>query len=462
MNPHRTLRLTSEQHQRLLKHLFPGDGCESVALALCGTRLSAQHEIFCVHEIAEIPHQACSLRNPTAVRWPVEQLIPILNKAAKRDQRVLKIHSHPTGFADFSEQDNESDTNLSRHLTGFVDASETHLSAFMLPNGNIVARSNHPRRRALPIQRIVVIGDDLVLADNNTHNLRLDEAEVRTRQAFGEGTVRLLKSLTVGVVGCSGTGSWVVEMLARLAVGGLILVDPDIIERKNLNRIINSTAESARQARPKVAVLRDAVAAMGFGTQVEILIKDLASADVVKALGTCDLLIGCVDSADGRDLLNRISSFYVIPYLDVGVRLDADGNGGISQACAAIHYLIPGGSSLLTRGVISAEQVAAQAMRRTNPNEYEARLREGYVKGVRVDSPAVISLNGFAASHTVNEMLARLHPYRPDGNAEYRYQLFSLRDGVWHKLPDAPQCKVLGKRVGRGDCIPLIDNPSIT
>lgn len=41
-----------------------------------------------------------------------------------------------------------------------------------------------------------------------------------------------------------------------------------------------------------------------------------------------------------------------------------------------------------------------------------------------VGSPAVISINGFAATHAINEMLARLHPFRRDANSEFRYQTF--------------------------------------
>ena len=36
------LRLTASQHEQLKRHLFPGDGKESVALALCGTHRGDQ------------------------------------------------------------------------------------------------------------------------------------------------------------------------------------------------------------------------------------------------------------------------------------------------------------------------------------------------------------------------------------------------------------------------------------
>ena len=49
--------------------------------------------------------------------------------------------------------------------------------------------------------------------------------------------------MSIAVVGCSGTGSPVIEQLARLGVGRLVLVDPDRVEEKNLNRIVNATRE---------------------------------------------------------------------------------------------------------------------------------------------------------------------------------------------------------------------------
>lgn len=46
-------------------------------------------------------------------------------------------------------------------------------------------------------------------------------------------------------IGNSGTGSIVVEQLGRLGVGEFVFVDPDAIEAKNLNRILNATSEDA-------------------------------------------------------------------------------------------------------------------------------------------------------------------------------------------------------------------------
>ncbi|MGZ3387313.1 MAG: ThiF family adenylyltransferase, partial [Isosphaeraceae bacterium] len=87
---------------------------------------------------------------------------------------------------------------------------------------------------------------------------------------------------------------------------------------------------------------------------------------------------GCMDGAEGRNLLNRLATFYCLPYFDVGVRLEADGHGGVSQVCGSVHYLQPGGSSLLSRGVIAAEDIEAEALRRTDPAEYERRFNADF------------------------------------------------------------------------------------
>jgi len=456
-----SLRLTEEQRVRLQHHLFPGDGREAVALALCGTLFCAGRQIFCIHDIIEVPFDACILRTEVAVRWDVKFLVPILERALKRGFLILKIHSHPKGYEQFSTQDNQSDLELGKCIEAILECSPSLISAFMTPEGRIYARKVIAKTGFEPIERVMVVGDSLTFMQQNLIS-KSSDLDLRTRQAFGDGTNNLLRSLSIGVAGCSGTGSWVVEMLGRLGVGHLVLVDPDTIETKNLNRIVNSTIDDANMKRSKVDALADAVRAMGFETNVNTHSKDLDHPDVIRDLASCDFVFGCMDSADGRDMLNRIATYYLVPYVDVGVRLDADGRGGIEQICCAVHYLIPGGSSLLSRGVITSDQVQAQAMQRTNPIQYAALQKEGYIKGIAVDRPAVISVNGFAATHAVNEMLARLHPFRRDPNEEFRHQIFSLSDGAWLRLSDGPPCKLLARFVGRGDAQPLLGNPALS
>jgi hypothetical protein len=252
--------------------------------------------------------------------------------------------------------------------------------------------------------------------------------------------------------------------LARLGVGRLVLIDPDTVEEKNLNRIINSGCRDALRERHKVDVLADSVQRMGFGTELEPYPKNICdSAAAVKAAASCDVLFGCVDKHEGRLLLNKIASFYLMPYIDLGVRADADGTGNVSYVGGAIHFIQPGKSSLLSRGAINLETAGAEHMKRKDPAGYEQQVEEKYIRGVREDRPAVISLNAQAASLAVNEFLARLHPFRADPNGECARTAFDLTNGLLIKESEDefPRCEVLGKHVGRGDMRPLLNTPSL-
>ncbi|MFA5263333.1 MAG: ThiF family adenylyltransferase [Opitutaceae bacterium] len=460
--PELVLRLTAAQQKELHRHLFPGDGAESVALALCGTHHTQRRISLSVHQIKLIPDATCTTRSAVTVVWPTEPFVPFFVEAGRKQMVVLKIHSHPQGYPRFSALDDKADRTLLGSLCCLAPSPIGHASAFMLPDGTIRGRLLSTEQTMKPINQVTVVGDEVVTYCAAKSRPRGDEALLRTEQAFGPGTVGRLAQMRVGVVGCSGTGSWVVEMLSRLGVGELILVDPDRVERKNLNRVVNSTAKDAAVKRPKVQVFARAIRNLGLNTKADGHRTDISQRKTIVALADCDFLFGCVDSADGRDILNRVATFYSIPYIDVGVHLQADGRGGVQQVCVAIHYLIPDGSSLLSRRVITPEQVRAESLRRRAPEQYKALRKEGYIQGVNVDSPAVISINGFAASHAVNEMLARIHPFRRDPNREFRHQTFSLADGAWLRVDDGPPCPFLAKRAGRGDCRPLLDNAELS
>jgi molybdopterin/thiamine biosynthesis adenylyltransferase len=68
--------------------------------------------------------------------------------------------------------------------------------------------------------------------------------------------LKLFRS-TVAVIGCGGLGGYVIEQLARLGLGTIIAVDPDVFEEHNLNRQLLSTPGSVGQ--PKVQAAADRV-----------------------------------------------------------------------------------------------------------------------------------------------------------------------------------------------------------
>jgi molybdopterin-synthase adenylyltransferase len=60
----------------------------------------------------------------------------------------------------------------------------------------------------------------------------------------------------VAVIGCGGLGGYVIEELARLGVGEILAIDPDIFEEHNLNRQILATPATLGKAKVDAALER--------------------------------------------------------------------------------------------------------------------------------------------------------------------------------------------------------------
>ena len=453
------LALTGDQHQHLKSFLFPGDGKEAVALLLCGSRAGERKHRLTAREIHVIPYESCSKRTATLVHWSPDIVDDILERAADEGLSVIKVHSHPNGYGAFSQTDDASDAQLLPMIRGWVEGDLVHGSVVMLPDGEMFGRVLIDDRMR-QIDCISVAGDDLLFWYANSGGSSVPDFAASHAQAFDEGTIERLRKLSIAVIGASGTGSPTIEQLMRLGVGEIVIVDHDEMEERNVNRILNSTISDAEEQRPKVSVLAEAVERAGLGTRVITLEKNLWNPDVVRAGAQCDVLFGCMDSIDGRYILNSISTHYNIPYFDIGIRLVAKQNGPqkgqIQEVCGTVHYLRPGRSSLLSRDLFSMKDVAAAGLVRNDPEAHRRQVSDGYINGVEGGRPAVISVNMLGASLAVNEFLARLHPYREDPNSTHAAVAFSLSSMELFSDAEEGVCPILSRSVGLGDQVPIL------
>jgi molybdopterin/thiamine biosynthesis adenylyltransferase len=78
----------------------------------------------------------------------------------------------------------------------------------------------------------------------------------RNREALSVKDQFTLFRSSVAVVGCGGLGGYVVEELARLGVGRLVVIDPDVFEEHNLNRQLFSSPANLGQAKVQAAAAR--------------------------------------------------------------------------------------------------------------------------------------------------------------------------------------------------------------
>jgi len=453
------IRMTEAHYQELRDHLFPGDGLEAMAFLLCR---KAYHEGRCVlliNQVHGIPAEAYLCREPDSVRIDNRCLLPLLDKAEEQGYLIVKCHSHPGGVAQFSVIDDLSDRDV---VASFYQwQPDGPHASLVMSDDNIKARVVDEEGGFLDCISVLVVGHQI---QHFGKQVPIQDPKVQDRMiiAFGEATYRVFGSLTFGVVGASGTGGLTTESLYRTGAGAIVTIDPEAIEAGNLNRVLHSRSEDAESGLFKVHIVHRNIQETKLGTHVTALPIDLKTEEAVRQLAWCDVLVGCVDKRGPRLMMNRLSTFYLMPYIDMGVRIDESGDGDGTAVSAAVHYFRPG-QSFIQRGIFTYEDVRAEQMALSDPEHYQEQLERGYVRHAQVTRPAVMPLNMIASGLGVMEILARIHSIRDHDQHDQTAETFlSINDGILLQRSDEGLCPSMARNLGMGDVTPLLNMPALS
>jgi hypothetical protein len=209
------------------------------------------------------------------------------------------------------------------------------------------------------------------------------------------------------VIGASGTGSLVSELLARGGAKRIITIDHDVVKDTNLNRILYATKEDARLRRPKVEVVKRGIENLGLGCEVVAVVGSVLDSLVMKRLNEADFIFGCVDRDFPRMLLCQYAYQYRVPYIDVGAEIGGDSEGIVSTDARA-NYIAPGRWCLRCTGLVNARRLAFESL--TGP-ERRRRIAQGYSDDLLLKQPAVMDLNMRAASMCMMLLRHLLQPF---------------------------------------------------
>jgi hypothetical protein len=230
----------------------------------------------------------------------------------------------------------------------------------------------------------------------------------RNIQAFGPDIQTVLNDLSVAVVGAGGTGSAVAEQLVRLGIRKLQIVDGDRLSESNVTRVYGSSP--ADIGRFKVEVLRDHLMRIAPDLQCDALVGMATVKRTAQFLTAADVVFGCTDDNAGRLVLSRLSTYYLLPVIDVGVLLSSDRGGLLSGIDGRITTMTPGAACLVCRNRIDLARAAAELK---TPEERKRLADEGYAPALGQTEPAVVAFTTAVASAAVSELLDRLIGFGP-------------------------------------------------
>lgn len=446
------LRITDTHLNTLKSHLFPGDGLEACAIVLASCNRINDQIIFLVQDILLVPHSECT-RNVDYLTWPSKYIEEAIDKGEVKKLSLFLMHSHPSGITYFSDVDDKSDQTI---IPCIIQAySQLHGSIIMTPEGDLVGRFYEENLSLQYIDKFLIVGD----------NVELNSLGSSKRiMPFSAQMTQSLKSFKVGIIGASGTGSIVIESLARLGVGEIVLIDDDVIEHKNLNRILNSTIKDAENRRAKVQVLAEAIQGFRSDIVLTVLNSKIGTQKAILEAASCDVLFSCVDTVSARMYIDLISEFFLLPIFDIGVTIPTgfkDGKAFIAEVCARLDYIKPDNSSLKDRKVYTSNSLSEEYLKEVSPESYKARIQEGYFKGVPEEAPSVISLNMHAASLCINEFIARTFVFRQELNANYARTIICLGANETEHYRESDFFPSSRMNFGQGVTTPLLGMPNL-
>lgn len=192
----------------------------------------------------------------------------------------------------------------------------------------------------------------------------------------------------------------VVQSLAHLGIGRLVLVDPDRIEVSNLNRVVGATPADAQAGTLKVSIARRLATQINPAAQVVALPTSVLDPHTWWRLRAVDVLIGAVDSNAARWAINLLAVQYARLYLDVAVEITRHQN--TLEVAGHLAVVRPDGPCL--RCLHGYDP--AQAAQELQPQLMAAKRAAGYLADQPDEpAPSVIFLNQALAAQAVAEVL---------------------------------------------------------
>ena len=404
--------------------------------------LGIEQSSFLVREIHPAPENAYEVRTTTRAQLRPEFLVPIVQRARQEQLSVIFVHTHP--FAEGTPAFSPIDRDGEKHLADFLSRrvpEVPHAALVVGPDGCAGRRLGK-----LEPLGVVQIGSKVELLYDPLGNSDLDERWDRQVRALGRKGQAAIQGARVAIVGLGGTGSVVAQQLAYLGVSDFTLIDPDVVDETNLNRLVGATPSDV--GLPKTEIAKRLIQAASPDASVSVVCRDVTDIDVAKTLIDLDAVFGCTDSHASRAMLNQIAYQYYVPLFDLGVGIVAK-QGVVTHISGRAQMAAPGLPCLICASVIDPV-----AVRRELQTDVQ-RAADPYISGHNEPQPAVISLNSTMASLAVTMFMTALSPIPGEARLQYYNGIAGVvRAATLRADPSCVVCSRSGA-LGLGDKWPL-------
>lgn len=193
-----------------------------------------------------------------------------------------------------------------------------------------------PRVTSTPGAAFQLVEDGLPLAYRDTNTTRAGLTALNN----------LFRGHTVGIVGLGGTGSYILDQIAKTWVDGIILIDGDEFENHNAFRAPGAAAHATLQEhRNKAEYFAEEYSRMHTG--IEAHPEPLTTDNVHLLEGATFVFLAAADARERPEIMARLRE-HGIPFIDVGMGI-SQGEAGLTGLVKLTTHLPDGNVTLPTK-----------------------------------------------------------------------------------------------------------------
>ena len=344
-----SVAMSAETEAQLIEHLDRADGQEDICLAAYTPSTGDTRTTALLNEAIFPEPGDRSVHGNATIN--AEYILRGISIAQKEARGLAVLHSHPgaTLWQRMSSPDRDAESsyaNLVRETTGIP------LVGMTLATGDGTWSARHwdvgvgrgvdctaaTNVRAVSDRLSISWNDKLCRPPTPTRK------QIRTVSAWGERQQADLVRQRILVVGAGSVG---LDVVLRLMASGhcdVTVMDFDVVELHNLDRLIGAESRDVRLKRSKIHVARREGRAASTAQHASLTISDLSicEPDGLQMALDHDIVFCCVDRPWPRAVLNSLAYTDFIPVIDGGIAIDVFAAGGMRNATWRSHVIRPG------------------------------------------------------------------------------------------------------------------------
>lgn len=314
--------ISESLNSSLLNHLIREDGQEDLCFALYQLGTGNKRLNGIITDIILPENHERNLHGN--VSFNPSFFDRVITEALKENKGIAFLHSHPSsGWQGMSQDDIETEKMLSPRIKGSTCLPLIGMTLGV--DGSWSARfweKVQPKKYEIRwCESVRVVGKKFSVTFNDKllPSPKFEDEFIRTISAWGEKQQSTLARIKVAVVGVGSVGSQIAEALLRTGVQKISLIDFDLIQRKNLDRLHGIKPKYIKYL--KTDVYKHILNKYKLYPSQEILSIPFSIIEEygLNSLIDCDMIFCCVDRPWPRFVLNCVAYAYNIPVIDGGI-----------------------------------------------------------------------------------------------------------------------------------------------